>query len=61
MRKGYVIEYCKPDGIGGFVDTTADTATVFRVFVAGTGFTEHVKDFFLLSEANKWISEHTEV
>ena len=59
MSKSYVIKYCKPDGMGGFINVTPDIATVFRVFVAGTGFTEHVKDFFPLSEANKWISEHT--
>jgi len=55
MNKSYRIYYCKPDEKGGFVETTADTATVFRLFSTGTD-PEHIKDFFPLSEANKWIA-----
>jgi len=55
MNKQYRIYYCKPDGKGGFVETTPDTATVFRVFTTGRD-PQHVKDFFPQSEANKWIA-----
>ena len=50
----YRIRYCKPDGQGGFTETTPDLATVFRVFTAGKK-PKHARDFFPLSEANKWI------
>jgi hypothetical protein len=57
MLKTYIIKYCEKTDKGNFVQVRPDLATVNRVFEIKEGKLVHVKDFFPLSEANKWIKE----
>ena len=56
----YRIKYCKTNEDGTFYEVTPDIATIFRVFEIQGQTIKHIKDFYPLSEANKWITEQNQ-